>query len=294
MKAVATQLEAAGHGPVEIEASRTLRSPSAGRVFVKFGTGGADADISLLEYERLGLEHLRHSAPKELKVPKALLAGETSDRGGFVCVEHLDLGGRLGDDMQAAFGKALATMHAEKQELHAGFGFPVDGCCGALEQPNNSEGRSLNWVEFWDEFRLGFQLEEAKRRYPEDVEMQELGAQLRKRLPILFSDLVIEDIKPSILHGDLWSGNVGVTEGKPCIFDPAAYYGHAEADLGIAYMFGGFSQAFFEAYHAVLPREPGFEQRAKLYELHHHLNHMNIFGSSYRGGCVQLMQQLVS
>mmetsp|Transcript_15286 Transcript_15286/g.26758 ORF Transcript_15286/g.26758 Transcript_15286/m.26758 type:complete len:297 (-) Transcript_15286:1878-2768(-) len=295
MQAVAKQLEHAGLGHADVEPRTGELELNSERVFVKFGTGGTDAGVEMLEYERLGLEHLRSAAPEVgLKIPQAYLAGEVPGRGGFLCTEHLDLGGRLNELQQRELGKCLAMMHAATPTMHNGFGFPMDGCCGALEQPNNSDGRMLNWLEFYDEYRLGFQLEQAKQRYPNDTEFQELGVKLRKTLSDIFVEIVVEDIQPSILHGDLWAGNVGVAaHATPCIFDPAAYYGHSEADLGIAYMFGGFTSSFFEGYHSVLPKKPGFEKRAKLYELHHHMNHMNIFGQGYRDGCIQLMRQLV-
>ena len=63
-------------------------------------------------------------------------------------------------------------------------------------------------------------------------------------------------------------------ENVPVIFDPAVYYGHHEADLGIAKMFGGFGESFWGAYHLELPKSEGFERRSWLYELHHHLNHI--------------------
>ena len=77
------------------------------------------------------------------------------------------------------------------------------------------------------------------------------------------------------------------------IYDPAPYYGHNEADLGIMRMFGGYSEAFWDAYHQVRPRQPGYEKRAILYELHHHMNHYNIFGDSYRSGVVSMMKKLL-
>ena len=104
----------------------------------------------------------------------------------------------------------------------------------------------------------------------------------------------VDAIRPSLLHGDLWSGNYSAdADGNPSIFDPACYYGHHEADLGITRMFGGFGPDFYDAYHEVIPKADGFAKRAMLYELHHHLNHYNIFGSSYRGGALSLMNRLL-
>jgi protein-ribulosamine 3-kinase len=114
-----------------------------------------------------------------------------------------------------------------------------------------------------------------------------------ERLPELFA--MLGRIQPSLLHGDLWAGNwdVATSTHRPCLFDPAAYYGHAEADLGLAHMFGGFGASFWEAYFEARPKQPGYERRALLYELHHHLNHLNIFGSGYARGAISLMEQIL-
>eukprot|EP01006_Ploeotia_vitrea_P056420 TRINITY_DN68099_c2_g16_i1.p1 TRINITY_DN68099_c2_g16~~TRINITY_DN68099_c2_g16_i1.p1 ORF type:complete len:302 (-),score=26.31 TRINITY_DN68099_c2_g16_i1:99-965(-) len=262
---------------------------SRGPIFVKIGTGGASADVSLLEYEAKALEHLSNAA-KNLHIPKPVLFGALKNGSGFLCMEHLTLGG---SGSQKKLGEGLAEMHLSEPQ-YTKFGFPVDGCCGACPQYNNTDGKEMNWVDFWKEFRLGSQLEMLKQNAPRDTEIQQLGKQLIDYLPNLFSMLDVSAIKPSVLHGDLWSGNFGFdSDGQPCIFDPACYYGHHEADLGIARMFGGFSSEFWNAYHAKIPKAPGFDKRALLYELHHHLNHYNIFGSGYRGGALDLMRRIL-
>jgi protein-ribulosamine 3-kinase len=231
-----------------------------------------------------------------LRFPRPWLVGAAAG-DAFIAMEALDLsaGGRGGDggEFGRRLGSGLGELH-ESPALHPRFGFPIDGCCGAAPQPNNASGRSLDWVAFWGEFRLGHQLDMLRQKYPEDRKLLELGQQLQKRLPELFSMLRVEDIPRSFLHGDLWSGNFGADAGGgPVMFDLAGYYGHDEADLGIARMFGGFPPAFWEAYHERRPKQPGFERRADLYELHHHMNHMNIFGRTYRSGCVSLLEKIL-
>jgi fructosamine-3-kinase len=98
-------------------------------------------------------------------------------------------------------------------------------------------------------------------------------------LDVFFSD---HRPRPSLLHGDLWSGNAGVDRGgTPVIFDPAVYYGDRETDLAMTELFGGFPGQFYEAYVETWPLEPGYEVRKILYNLYHVLNHLNIFGSGY-------------
>ncbi len=85
--------------------------------------------------------------------------------------------------------------------------------------------------------------------------------------------------------------NICSVDGAPCVLDPACYYGHAEAEFGMSWC-AGFTPAFWQAYHGTMPRQPGFDARAKLYRLYHYLNHYNLFGDGYRGQCVEIMQEL--
>jgi len=87
--------------------------------------------------------------------------------------------------------------------------------------------------------------------------------------------------KPSLLHGDLWSGNVYWARSGPALIDPACYFGSPEADLAFTEMFGGFSQAFYRAYAEVNPQLTGYEQRKDVLNLYHYMTHANLFGGGY-------------
>ena len=97
---------------------------------------------------------------------------------------------------------------------------------------------------------------------------------------------------PSLLHGDLWSGNWGVADGVPVIFDPAVYYGDRESDIAMTMLFGGFGRAFYETYQSSWPMAAGSDKRLKLYKLYHVINHLNLFGSGYRGQALSLLREL--
>ena len=99
---------------------------------------------------------------------------------------------------------------------------------------------------------------------------------------------------PALLHGDLWSGNYGVAGDIPVIFDPAVYYGDREADLAMTELFGGFSTRFYAAYRDALPLDAGYPVRKTLYNLYHILNHLNLFGGSYRAQAEQMMDKLLA
>jgi len=100
------------------------------------------------------------------------------------------------------------------------------------------------------------------------------------------------EVKPSTLHGDLWSGNIATADGQPTIYDPATYYGHHEAEWGMSWC-ASFGAGFWEGYRELIPEDPGFSQRRVLYELYHKLNHYNLFGSGYYGDSVSLMERLL-
>lgn len=99
---------------------------------------------------------------------------------------------------------------------------------------------------------------------------------------------------PSRLHGDLWGGNLHVTnDGQPCLIDPAVYAGHREIDLSMMKLFGGFSPAVFAAYEEAWPLAAGHEERVALYQLYPRLVHVNLFGTSYISGVSRALRRLI-
>lgn len=289
---VKEQLEAQGRKDVQVR--RGEITADGKKAFWKIGTGGSSAALNLLEYEAEGLARMADASNGMLAVPRPWIVGEVSTsmggKSGYIVMDMLKQAGG-NSDTQRQLGLGLAAMHSApppddwEPDL---FGFPLDGCCGAFSQPNNAERKKMNWIEFWAEYRLRHQLKNC------DAEAKQMGQEIIDNLPKLFP-FPIEEIKPSLLHGDLWSGNHAVdgNTGLPSLYDPACYYGHDEADFGIAHMFGGLSKTFYDAYFSVRPKKPGFEKRKILYELHHHLNHYNIFGGSYLGGAKSLMRELI-
>jgi len=185
---------------------------------------------------------------------------------------------------QAKLGTLLAQMHLTR--THVEFGFEIDNTIGTTPQLNPW---TKDWVTFFVNYRLRFQLKLIQERY-DDTELLELSGSFLNIWPTYFKGI---HLRPSLLHGDLWSGNTAADEdGNPVVFDPACYFGHHEAELSIMEMFGGFTNEFYSAYHTLIPKEPGFDQRQLGYQLYHYLNHYNLFGSSYRSHCLAIMQQV--
>ena len=119
---------------------------------------------------------------------------------------------------------------------------------------------------------------------------------ISKKFKVLFGKLqtILPDERPSLLHGDLWAGNIMTTsDGQPCLIDPAVYFGHREVDLAMTQLFGGFDAAFFESYGEVYPLLPGYEERLDLYNLYPLLVHVNLFGGGYGRQVISVLNKFV-
>ena len=204
-----------------------------------------------------GLEALRSAG---MRAPAPLRSGATAD-AAYLLLEFLDL--RSSGDY-AALGRMLAALHRTPAER---FGWRRDNHIGTTPQEN---GWCDDWADFWRTRRLGPQLALAKSR----------GFALD---PPPLDLLEAHQPQPSLLHGDLWSGNAAFTAQGPVLFDPAVYCGDREADLAMTELFGGFPRAFYRAYEEAFPLPAGYEKRKHLYNLYHLLNHLNLFGRSYLG-----------
>lgn len=259
-----------------INAAFVLTAETGTQYFVKTNTAGKKA---MFEAEAEGLRVMASS--ETIKVPEPLCFGENSMQS-YIVMEFLEMQGRAD---QSVLGEQLAAMHRVTTEQ---FGWQINNTIGATFQPNEYRD---NWLEFWSEQRLGFQLQlAAKNGY--GGKLQFLGEKLLLEMPKLFTG---REIKPSMLHGDLWGGNVaGLNDGAPVIFDPAFYYGDREADLAMTYVFGGFGPDFYSSYQNAFPLDQGFAVRKTFYNIYHIINHLNMFGGGYHGQAINMMEQVLS
>ncbi len=242
---------------------------SDGEYFVKWNAHPIDDQFEL---EAMALDEMRASET-ELVIPRPIVHRAPDGRApGFLVLEYLDPGQRVAD-FDEQLGRGLAALHRKTAD---GFGYHRDNYCGTTPQPN---AWCDDWNDFYREERLRFQLELAvDKRSVSDSDRRAYETLLER----LGEFLATDESVPSLIHGDLWSGNLHVApNGRPSIIDPAAYYGHREAELGMMRLFGGFSDRVFGAYSDAWPLEPGWEQRLELYELYHLMNHFNLFGGGY-------------
>ena len=239
------------------------------------------ARLPLFEAEAAGLAEL--AATATVRVPELLGHGVAAGHA-YLVLEYLPLGGRSTGAMER-LGRQLAALHRQPQ---AGFGWRQDNFIGSTPQLNPP---GADWIAFWREQRLGFQLELAARNGHGGAWLRR-GEALRARLEGLFAGY---RPTPALLHGDLWGGNAGCTrDGEPVVFDPAVYYGDREADLAMTELFGGFSDRFYAAYREAFPLAAGYPQRRTLYNLYHVLNHLNLFGGGYRAQAERMIEQLLA
>lgn len=183
----------------------------------------------------------------------------------------------------------LATMHKKEQST---FGFFEDNAIGAASQKNIcSNSASKSWAHFFWENRILFKLEELEKdnRQPLEPEKKEsLKNAILKKLSSF-------DSQASLLHGDLWSGNIHCgTNQSAYLIDPAVYFGDREADIAMTECFGGFSPLFYETYDQEFPLQQGYEERKHIYNFYHMLNHLLIFGDGYRTAVQNIASQILS
>src|SRR5919199_823518 len=250
------------------------------------------SQIAMFEAEALGLQQMR--ATQTIRVPEPICWG-TEGNSAYIVLEWLDLGSRGGERAWEEMGRKLAAMHKytppkllggedpNSTLLRGVFGWDINNTIGSTVQINNW---TANWAEFWAEHRIGYQLKLAKRRgghFPQ-------GERLLEMIPELLAGY---EPQPSLVHGDLWGGNAGVTSaGEPVIFDPATYFGDREVDIAMTELFGGFPALFYRGYNQVWSLDGGYERRKSLYNLYHILNHFNLFGGSYESQANQMINRV--
>lgn len=248
----------------------------AGPAFVKIAP--VDQRV-MFEAEAEGLRELARA--DALRVPEVLGAC-TAGGEAALALEWIEFG-TASRDSEARLGEQLARLHRRTADR---YGWHRDNTIGRTPQQN---AWCDDWVKFYAERRLGFQLRLAARNGL-DAPVVERGLALAESCAVFFATY---RPVPSLLHGDLWGGNASaLADGTPVVFDPAVYCGDREADIAMTRLFGGFGAEFYRAYEAAWPLDADYQVRCTLYNLYHVLNHWNLFGGGYGAQAAVIIDRL--
>lgn len=249
---------------------------AAGAFFIK--CQGADY-LPHFEAEKFSLQQLMATNTMATCTP---MATGRCDDWSYIILQHLPLAVH-GDWFSA--GQQLAQLH--QKHSTQGYGFDCTTYCGETAQDNR-------WNTHWADFFINQRLQPL---------INQLTASniyfATSRLCLTRCQALLTEHTPaaSLLHGDLWSGNIGFNPDKslsyPMIFDPASYYGDAETDLAMTELFGRFPKKFYDGYQSISPISEQYEQRRSVYQLYHVLNHALLFGQNYIHQSEMLMKEIL-
>jgi fructosamine-3-kinase len=248
---------------------------SQGSYFIKLNESSGSS--GMFDAEAHGLMVLRKA--NAIALPAVIATGDTGG-ASFLVLEWIEPGKRVKHFFED-FGQRLAQLHGNTQTF---FGLEKDNYIGSLKQINQPHE---SFTDFFIEKRLEVQLKMA-------IDHNKLPLGIHKHFERLYSNLpkIIPPESPALLHGDLWNGNYMTgPDGRACIFDPAVYYGHREADLAMTLLFGGFNQEFYESYHGHFPLEKDWRKRTDIFNLYPLLVHVNLFGGGYAGEVTRIVQR---
>ena len=235
----------------------------------KFFLKRNDRNKNFLEFEKYCLQDLRkYSNPKNLIIPE-VIAFKNFQNVEILLMEWID----MQNFDQKNLGKGLGEMHLNSTKSNPEFfGYPIEGFIGLT---NQKKGLENNWIDCFLNLRIIPQLSILKSNFLDKETLDKIKEKIR-------SELLNHKPINTLIHGDLWSGNVGIDKScRGVIFDPASWWADNEVDIAMTKLFGGFGREFYEEYHKIFPIKDGFEKRIIIYNFYHVLNHANMFGGSY-------------
>ena len=268
-------------GGGDINDSRCLYLSNGKKVFVKLNTVN---NSGFFDAEETGLAAIASTGA--IATPVLLAKGiDEKLRQSFLMMEMIERT-RSSNDCWEVFGQELAAMHkADTASFTNGrrFGFCSSNYIGASSQINTPMD---SWIDFFRQCRLEPQFKRAEKHFA--------GNFIPKIIKFLerLDHILTEPLYPSLLHGDMWSGNIMTgPDGKMMLIDPAVYVGCAEADIAMTELFGSLPGSFYASYKNAGDIGEGYEGRRDIYNLYHILNHLNLFGRSYLSGVVRIVER---
>ncbi|TNJ45241.1 fructosamine kinase family protein [Tamlana fucoidanivorans] len=232
---------------------------------------------ALFQAEAYGLNSIAHT--NTIKTPEVLVCDRFHNTA-FLLLEYINSKPSSGNDFKR-LGTQLAQLHGCTSDT---FGLKLDNFIGCLPQSNKHYN---DWASFYFNERLLPQINLAKQKGL----LKNAECPNEKQIETRLKEL-LKAVRPSLLHGDLWSGNYLISEdGTPYLIDPAIYYGHHEVDIAMTKLFGGFDTSFYNSYHSYFPITPESSDRLEIYLLYYLLVHLNLFGSSYHSAVTSILQK---
>jgi len=258
-----------------ISNAEVIKTKSGKTFFVKTNN---NSEKDMFFKEANGLRELAKA--DVIRVPKVIYASDD-----FIIIENITSQIKS-KAFWEDFGRDFAKLHKFTNPI---FGFHEDNYIGSTPQLNiGSKKEAVSWNEFYFNKRLFYQYKLAEKNGYAGEELRNVFSQLVNKIEVVLKGC---NPKPSLLHGDLWSGNFITDEtGNACLIDPAVYYGHREADLAMTKLFGGFDERFYSAYNEEYTFDYGYEFRENIYKLYHVINHLNLFGNGYYQQAVSLIK----
>ncbi len=221
----------------------------------------------MFEKEALGLKLLKEKA--KINIPEVSSTGKIDDKC-YLILNWID-NSKYTVNTDQNLARQLATLHNTSDEY---FGLEYDNFIGTLIQKNI---QNKNWLDFYFSNRIEYQL---RMSVNSNLISKTYIAKAENMFSIIEKDY--PDATPSLLHGDLWSGNYMVNSyGKAIFIDPAVYFGYREMDIAMMKLFGGFNNRVFELYDELFPLDHDWQSRIRFHQLYYILVHVNLFGGSY-------------
>jgi fructosamine-3-kinase len=208
-----------------------------------------------------------------IKVPTVIDCFETNGQQ-VLLLEWINEGERT-ESFWKKFGEQLSALHQVSNE---NFGLNENNYMGSVPQSNR---QTSNWIDFFIQQRLQPLINKCLSQNLLSSRHQVEFENFYKQLPAIFD----QEQKPSLLHGDLWSGNFMCSQNEePVLIDTAVYFGHPSIDLGMTTLFGGFRSAFYDAYNYHYPFPSNYKEQWEVCNLYPLLIHLFLFGKSYLSG----------
>ena len=235
-----------------------------------------------LQFEKYCLQNLKEYINEKFLIVPEVIAYKNINNIEILLIEWIE----MQNFDQKNLGKGLGEMHLNSSESSPKiFGYPIEGFIGLTDQ---KKGWENNWIDCFLNLRIIPQLSILKTNFIDKKTINKIKESIK-------SELLNHEPTNTLVHGDLWSGNVGIDKsGKGVIFDPASWWADNEVDIAMTKLFGGFRKEFYEEYHKIFPIKKGFEKRIVIYNFYHILNHANMFGGSYLNQVKEYIKTIIN